>query len=230
MILDEIENGLIVSCQALEEEPLYSSYIMSKMALAAKEGGAIGIRANSKEDITEIKEKVDLPIIGIIKVEYEDSKVYITPTMKEINELVKLGVEIIAIDATDRKRPENERLEELVKKVRKRYPDIILMADISNLKEAINAEKLGFDIVATTLVGYTEYTKETCIDKDNFILLKNIIEKVNTPVIAEGNINTPKKARKCLELGAHAVVVGSAITRPQLITKSFVTTMNYNTK
>lgn len=222
MVLDRIKNGLIVSCQALEGEPLHSSYIMGKMALAAKKGGAVGIRANSKEDIAEIKKMVDLPIIGIVKRNYKDFNVYITPTMKEIDELVEVGVSIVAIDATNRERPYGKSLGNFVKDIREKYPNIILMADISNFEEAIKAEKLGFDIIATTLVGYTEYSREESIDKNDFDFLKKIITNVNIPVIAEGKIDTPQKAKRCLELGTHSVVVGSAITRPQIITKKFV--------
>lgn len=222
MVLDRIKNGLIVSCQALEDEPLHSSYIMGKMALAAKKGGAVGIRANSKEDIAEIKKMVDLPIIGIVKRNYKDFNVYITPTMKEIDELVEVGVDIVAIDATNRERPYGKSLGNFVKDIREKYPNIILMADISNFEEAIKAEKLGFDIIATTLVGYTEYSREESIDKNDFDFLKKIITNVNIPVIAEGKIDTPQKAKRCLELGTHSVVVGSAITRPQIITKKFV--------
>lgn len=222
MVLDRIKNGLIVSCQALEDEPLHNSYIMGKMALAAKKGGAVGIRANSKEDIAEIKKMVDLPIIGIVKRNYKDFNVYITPTMKEIDELVEVGVDIVAIDATNRERPYGKSLGNFVKDIREKYPNIILMADISNFEEAIKAEKLGFDIIATTLVGYTEYSREESIDKNDFDFLKKIITNVNIPVIAEGKIDTPQKAKRCLELGTHSVVVGSAITRPQIITKKFV--------
>lgn len=222
MDLNQIKKGLIVSCQALEGEPLHSSYIMRKMALAAEKGGAIGIRANSKEDISEIKKEVDLPIIGIVKRDYEDSSVYITPTMKEIDELVEVGVDVVSIDATDRKRPNNKSIDEFVREIRNKYPNILLMGDISNFDEAIKAEQLGFDIIATTLVGYTEYTKGMDIYENDFELLKRIIKNVNTPVIAEGKIDTPQKAKRCLELGAYSVVVGSAITRPQIITKKFV--------
>lgn len=222
MDLNQIKKGLIVSCQALEGEPLHSSYIMRKMALAAEEGGALGIRANSKEDISEIKKEVDLPIVGIVKRDYEDSSVYITPTMKEIDELVEVGVDIISIDATDRKRPNNKSIDEFVREIRNKYPNILLMGDISNFEEAIKAEQFGFDIIATTLVGYTEYTKGMDIAENDFELLKRIIKNVNTPVIAEGKIDTAQKAKRCIELGAYSVVVGSAITRPQIITKKFV--------
>lgn len=222
MILDKIKGGLIVSCQALDNEPLHSSFIMGRMAKAAYMGGAIGIRANTKEDIEEIKKNVDLPVIGIVKREYEDSEVYITPTMKEVDELVEVNSDIIAIDATDRLRPNGVTLADFVKEIKNKYPDIILMADSSNIEEAVKASELGFDIVATTLVGYTEYTKDLHINENDFEIIKEILRKVKVPVIAEGNINTPEKVKRCLEIGVHSVVVGSAITRPQLITKKFV--------
>ena len=130
-ILNKINGGLIVSCHALESEPLYDSYIMSKMAWAAKLGGAVGIRANTVVDIKAIKEKVDLPIIGIIKQEYDDSDVYITPTMAEVDALVEVGCEIIAIDATNRLRPNGITLESFFKEVRKKYPNQLFMADTS---------------------------------------------------------------------------------------------------
>lgn len=218
-ILKKIEGKLVVSCQALPEEPLHSSYIMGKMAYAAYVGGASGIRANTVEDIKEIKKNVSLPIIGIIKKQYGDNEVYITPTLKEIEDLIKEKVDIIAIDGTKRERPDKSSLKELVKEIKRRYPNQIFMADISNLEEALECEKLGFDIVGTTLVGYTEYTK----GKDPLDELKKVVEAVKIPVIGEGNLDTPEKAKKALEIGAFSVVVGGAITRPQQITKKFVT-------
>ena len=134
-IMDRIKGGLIVSCQALKEEPLHSSYIMSRMAYAAMKGGAVGIRANTVEDITEIKKTVDLPVIGIIKEVYGDCSVYITPTMKEVDALVACGVSIIATDATDsnkRPRPDGKSLDEFFGEVRKKYPDQLFMADCSS--------------------------------------------------------------------------------------------------
>lgn len=216
-----VKGQLIVSCQALEDEPLHSSFIMAKMALAAKDGGASGIRANSVEDIEAIKAEIDLPIIGIIKKEFEHSQVRITPTLEEIEALYKVGVEVIAFDATIRKRPDGLSLEQFIKIIRKKYPEQLFMADVSTVEEARIAQKLGIDIVATTLVGYTEYT----IGQDPLVVLEAIIKAIPTKVIAEGNINSPEKARKALELGAYAVVVGSAITRPQLITKQFISEM-----
>lgn len=157
-ILERIKGGLIVSCQALPEEPLHSSYIMSRMAYAAMEGGAVGIRANSVADIREIKKTVDLPVIGIIKKVYADSSVYITPTMEEIDALAACGADIIATDGTLRMRPQGESLDDFFSRVRKKYPEQLFMADCSTYEEGMHAEELGFDLIGTTMSGYTEYT------------------------------------------------------------------------
>ena len=221
---DKVENlkgKLIVSCQALPHEPLHSSFIMGRMALAAKEGGAAGIRANTKEDIAEIQAQVDLPIIGIVKRDYEDSKVYITPTMKEIEELMEVKPEIIALDATSDLRPGGKTLDGFYREIRAAYPEQLLMADCSTVEEALHADELGFDFIGTTLVGYTEQSRGLKIEADDFAIIRQIVAKARHRVIAEGNINTPEKARRVIELGAFSVVVGSIITRPQLITKSF---------
>ncbi|MFS0562052.1 N-acetylmannosamine-6-phosphate 2-epimerase [Terribacillus sp. 179-K 1B1 HS] len=220
-MLNDVKNNLIVSCQALPEEPLHSSFIMSKMALAAKQGGAKGIRANSKEDIIEIKKEVNLPVVGIIKRDYKGSSVYITPTYQEIDELLESGCEMIAMDATERRRPENIELIKLVKYVREKDPTIQLMADIATLEDAVQANQLGFDCVSTTLYGYTEDTSNKKLYDNDFEFLKIVIENVSIPVIAEGNILTPEMAKRCLYIGAYAVVVGGAITRPQQITERF---------
>lgn len=217
-----LRGKLIVSCQALPEEPLHSSYIMSRMAYAAYVGGASGIRANTVSDIHEIKQTVNLPIIGIIKEVYGENSVYITPTMKEISALVAEGVDIIAMDGTKRERPDGNTLESLMKVAKEKYPNQLFMADISCVEEAVEAERLGFDFVGTTLVGYTEYTKGNL----PLVELEKVIRAVSLPVIGEGNLDTPEKAKKALDLGAFAVVVGGAITRPQQITKKFVDEMS----
>lgn len=219
--LEQLKNNLIVSCQALPHEPLHSSFIMGRMAKAAKEGGAVGIRANTKEDIEEIKRNVDLPIIGIVKRDYDDSNVYITPTMKEIDELMEVKPEIIAIDATASLRPNGTTLDEFYYEIKSKYPSQKLMADCSTVEEAVHADKLGFDYIGTTLVGYTKQSENYRIEENDFEILREIISKVSNKVIAEGNINTPEKARRVLELGSYSVVVGSIITRPQNITKLF---------
>lgn len=219
--VEALEGKLIVSCQALENEPLHSSFIMGRMALAAKEGGAMGIRANTKEDIKEIRANVDLPIIGIVKRNYEGSRVYITPTMKEVDELMEVAPEIIAVDATSALRPGNITLDEFFYSIKAKYPDQLLMADCSTVEEAVHADELGFDFIGTTMVGYTEQSKNDKIEANDFEILRTIHSKVKNRIIAEGNINTPQKVKRVIELGAFCVVVGSAITRPQLITKAF---------
>lgn len=208
-----------MSCQALPDEPLFSSYIMSRMAYAAFEGGADGIRANTVEDITEIKKVVDLPVIGIIKAVYDDSDVYITPTMKEVDALVNCGVEIIALDATNRLRPGGATFEEFFKEVRAKYPEQLFMADTSCFAEGKKARELGIDIVGTTMSGYTPYTKGR--ELPDFELMSRYVNELDCPVIAEGGIWTPEQLKAAFDTGVHAAVVGTAITRPREITKKF---------
>ena len=217
----QLQGKLIVSCQALPHEPLHSSFIMGSMALAAKEGGALGIRANTKEDIQEIQTQVDLPVIGIVKRDYEDSTVYITPTMKEIDELMEVKPEIIALDATGALRPGGVTLDDFFHQIKDKYPDQLWMADCSTVEEALHADELGFDFIGTTMVGYTPQSQGDRIEENDFEIMRKIIANVKHRVIAEGNINTPQKAKRVIELGAFSVVVGSIITRPQLITKAF---------
>lgn len=218
----DIQNHLIVSCQALPDEPLHSSFIMGRMAKAAEEGGARGIRANTKADITEIKKNVDLPVIGIVKKNYADSEVYITPTMAEVKELAEARAEIIAMDATVNLRPGKITLDQFFKTAREQYPNQMFMADCSTVEEALHAAAIGFDFIGTTLVGYTKQSEGMRIENNDFEIIREILKKSKTPVIAEGNINTPEKAARVLELGCYSVVVGSIITRPQVITRNFV--------
>lgn len=220
-VMEQIKGGLIVSCQALKEEPLYSSYIMSRMAYAAKLGGATGIRANTVIDIEEIKKAVDLPVIGIIKEVYGDCNVYITPTMKEIDALTACGVDIIASDATKRERPDGKTLDEFFKEVRAKYPNQLFMADCSTYEEGIHAAEIGFDMIGTTLNGYTEYTKGA--DLPNIELMGRLARESGKPVIAEGGIWLPDQLKEALDAGVWAAVIGGAITRPMEITKRFVT-------
>ena len=221
-----LKGQLIVSCQALPQEPLHSSFIMGRMARAAKEGGAAGIRANTKEDSKEIQEVTGLPIIGIVKRDYPDSAVYITPTMKEIEELMEVKPEIVAIDATGALRPGNVTLADFFHQIKEKYPEQKLMADCSTIEEALFADELGFDFIGTTMVGYTPQSKGIKIEENDFEILRTILKKVKHPVIAEGNVNSPEKAKRVIELGSYAVVVGSSITRPQLITKGYAEAVN----
>ena len=221
-MVGEIKKHLIVSCQALEDEPLHSSLIMSRMAVAAMQGGAKGIRANSVKDIEAIKKAVPLPVIGIIKRDYKDSDVYITPTYEDVDHLVQVGCDIIAMDATKQLRLNQQSLDEFFKAVKNKYPHQLFMADCSTVAEAKHADQLGFDFIGTTLVGYTPQSQNSRIDANDFKIIREIVKNVKHPVIGEGNIDTPSKVKRALELGCYSVVVGSMITRPQLITKKFV--------
>ncbi|MNO58068.1 putative N-acetylmannosamine-6-phosphate 2-epimerase [compost metagenome] len=219
-ILNEIQNKLVVSCQALPEEPLHSPFIMGRMAYAAYLGGASGIRANSVEDIKEIKKQVDLPIIGIIKSVYEGSDVFITPTIKEVDELYREGVDIIAMDATDRIRPDGTTISELFPRLREIYKDQLFMADCSTYEEGVKAAELGFDLVGTTLSGYTATTRGRALP--DFELVEKLVQNLSVPVISEGGISTPEELEKMYDLGVFSAVVGSAITRPLEITQRFM--------
>ncbi|HAX03847.1 MAG: N-acetylmannosamine-6-phosphate 2-epimerase [Tenericutes bacterium GWC2_34_14] len=221
-MLNEIKGKLIVSCQALEDEPLHHPMIMAKMALAAKMGGAVAIRSNSSEDIMAIKKEVNLPIIGLYKKNYSDSEVFITPTKKEVLALINSGCDMIALDATHRKRPNGEMLHHLVEFIHEHGR--LAMADISTIDEAVAAEELGFDCVSTTLSGYTPYSPQQ--EEPDYELIKKCVEKLHVPVIAEGRISDANQLRTVLKQNPYAVVIGSAITRPQLITEKFVKVIN----
>jgi len=226
-MLAAIKGKLVVSCQALDDEPLHSDFIMSRMALAAMQGGAAGIRANSVVDVQAIRATVTLPVIGIIKRDYPDSEVYITATMQEVDELMTAGPQMIALDATLHRRPGELQLAALVQQIRQKYPSLLLMADIASVEEAVNAESLGFDCIGTTLHGYTPETAGYKLWQDDFAFLRQVLAECSAPIIAEGNVDTPEMAARCLTLGAHSVVVGGAITRPQQITQRFIEAINH---
>lgn len=216
-MLDKLKNKLIVSCQALPDEPLHSYFIMGRMAKAAKEGGASAIRAQGIEDIIEIKKVTGLPVIGLIKKKYNDSEVYITPTLQEVDILLTSGCEMIALDMTDRQRPGGVQTASLVKRIH--AAGRLVLADISTCDEGVAAEKLGADAISTTMSGYTEYSRH--LKGPDIKLIEELTAKVSVPVFAEGRINTPSDIKKAMEAGAYAPIVGSAITRPQIITKKF---------
>ncbi len=217
-----IPRGLVVSCQALKDEPLYGGDTIPKMAVAAKQGGAVGIRANTVRDINAIYRAIngELPIIGLIKQVYPDSPVYITPTFKEAKALIKSKCSVIAVDATNRPRPNGVTLEGLVHYLRE-HTDKLLMADIATYEEAVEAERLGFDYISTTMRSYTEQTKGITIPDVEFCeRLYNDITKAT--VIAEGGIHTFDELRAVLDIGIDHVIIGGAITRPQNITRDYI--------
>lgn len=221
-ILERIKGQLIVSCQALPSEPLYveEKSIMYLMARAAKQAGSPCIRTSSIRDVTAIKEETGLPVIGIIKIVYDGYDSYITPTMKEVDQLYAADADIIALDCTMRKRGDGTEINEFIAQIKEKYPDAILMADISTYEEGVNAWKCGVDFVGTTLSGYTDYSPK--VDGPDVELVKKLSQNIDIPVIAEGKVHYPDQAVEMLEAGAYAVVVGGAITRPLEIATRFM--------
>ena len=217
-VIEKIEGGLVVSCQAEEGSPFFQPESMARFARAAEMGGAVGIRAK-EPDIRAIREMCGLPIIGIDKVYLEGFEVYITPRFEDAQRIAAAGAEIIALDCTPRPRPGGEDWLDIVRRIQKDL-GLPAMADISTLEEAVTAEATGADIVATTLSGYTSYAPRG--EGADWELLEAILRRVRIPVIAEGGIGTPAEARRALDMGAWAVVIGSAITKPTDITQRFV--------
>ena len=223
-ILEQLKGGLVVSCQALEDEPLHSSRIMSRMAYAAFLGGAVGIRANTPEDIREIKKAVPIPVIGLYKQVFSGYNVYITPTMQAAEDVIAVGSEIVAMDATNRPRPGCMQLDKLFTTLRQTYPEQLFMADCATYEEAVHAQELGFDIVGTTLRSYTEQTRGIPIP--DYAILQKLSQTLDIPVIAEGGIWSPEQLRQAMDCGIWAAVIGTAITRPREITKHFISFLN----
>lgn len=214
----QVNKQLIVSCQALPDEALFGAEIMAKMALAAYQGGAKAIRANTPVDVKAIKECVDLPVIGLYKEVLPDYPVIITPTLRHALAIAEAGADVIAIDATDRPHPEGE-LAPFIEKIHAQT-GCLVMADISTAAEALGAEKAGVDMVSTTLSGYTPYTPR--LEGPDLMLVKELAGLLKIPVIGEGRYHTPEQVKQALEYGATAVVVGGAITRPKEITARYV--------
>lgn len=222
-LIESLRGGLIVSCQALPDEPLFGSQYMAIMARAAFMGGAIAIRANGPEDVAAIRKAVELPIIGLFKENIPNCDVLITPTIKHADQVSMAGADIIAIDATPRARPNGLTVKQLIDHIHEKQGKAVL-ADVSTLEEGMKAAEWGADFVATTLSGYTPYSPHQ-LDPDFYLLEKLAKQLKGIPVIAEGRISTPDQAAQALMLGAHAVVVGGAITRPQWITAQFTSAL-----
>ena len=219
--LIESMKGLIVSCQTQPDDPIHTEDMVVKMAEAAKWGGAVGIRANTPQQIAAIKAKVDLPIIGLWKIWNDNTDVFITPTMEACKAIWEAGADIIALDCTSQINAQGRPAYELLAELKKEIPQAPIFADVSNFEEAKRAAQMGADIVAPTLYGYTEETKH--IEEPDMRAFAKMCRELGDQVsiMMEGHIYTPEDAMKCLYLGADAVVVGSAITRPHLITKRF---------
>jgi len=225
-IIEGLKNSLIVSCQAEGDSPFNSAEGVTMFAKAAVMGGAKGIRSEGIEKTKMILQNVSVPVIGLIKSKFEDGSVRITGSFDDVKNLLDIGVHIIAIDGTIRKR-ENLTGPEFIKKIKAEF-NCIVMADISTEEEAIECEQGGADLISTTLNGYTSWTSSDKIKSPNFGLVKSLVKKIQTPVVAEGRINSPEAAREMIEVGAYAVVVGTAITRPQIITGWYVEAIKKN--
>lgn len=210
---------MIVSCQACEGEPLYGYNIMHLFAKAAVEGGAVGIRA-LVGDIAAIKAQVDVPVIGLTKCKYDDSEVYITSTVEEVDSLLATECDVIAMDATLRTRHGGNVLDALVAHIRETDPARKIMADVATEEDVVNAVRLGFDYVSTTLRGYTAETKHCVIPDFDFMkAVSKLLEGTSVKMVAEGGIFEKSDMERIKEIDSYAVVVGSAITRPQVITR-----------
>ena len=229
-ILDAIHGKMIISCQTIPGEPLYleDDSVMYLMARAAKRAGTPAIRTSSIRDVVAIKKETGLPVIGLVKINYPGYDSYITPTMKEVDDLVAVGSDVVALDCTLRKRGDGTTINEFIAQIREKYPDIILMADISNYEEGINAWKCGVDIVGTTMSGYTDYTSKK--DEPDYELMTRLAADIDIPVIGEGKIHYPDQAVKALQTGVWSIVVGGAITRPLEIAQRFMKAIDEGVK
>lgn len=222
--LNSIKGTIVVSVQAMPSEPLYLEKCMAAMMKSVVTGGAGALRVAGARDVRNAKRLFHVPVIGLTKPNIIPKNwkeiVYITPTVKDVIELIEAGADIIATDATQRPRPNNEKLADLFKyiHINKR----LAMADISTIEEGIKAQEAGADILSTTLAGYTLESANSPSKEPDFELLKQLVKETDLPVVLEGRIWEPEQVDKAFELGAHCVVIGSAITRPQLITKRFV--------
>ena len=217
--IEAIRYGVVVSCQAGPESPLHAPHFMAALAASAALGGAAGFRVDSPADVAAVRAISALPILGINKQMHPGSEVYITPTFASAAAVVAAGADIVALDGTSRPRPDAEHLPEIIARLHAEY-DVPVMADVSTLEEGLHAAACGADLVATTLAGYTATSPRR--DGPAVDLARELAARLIVPVVVEGHIWTVEEVRSCFEAGAYAVVIGSAITVPQFITRRFV--------
>lgn len=216
--LSALNGGLVVSCQARDGNPLRSPTVMAVMAQAAVMGGAVGIRANGPADIAAIRQAVDVPIIGIFKVEMPDGSLFITPSPETVRAVTAAGSRLVALDGTDRARPGGVDLPAVIDTIH--LEGACALADISTEEEGMRAVECGADAVGTTLSGYTPYSRTQ--DGPDLGLVERLARRLPVPVFAEGRIATPTQVRHAFEAGAAFVVVGTAITDISAVTRTFV--------
>ncbi len=226
-LTDIISRGLVVSCQAPKGDPLHGSVFMKQMAVAAVQGGAVSVRADGPEDIRAIRQCVEIPIIGVNKNTYPSSPVYITPTFEDAREIVWAGADVVGLDATERHRPGGGNLAMLIERIHVEL-DVPVVADIAIVREGVRAVQAGADALASTLSGYVEGSPE--IPGPDFKLVGSLVESVSVPIFAEGRYRTPEDVEKAIDIGAYAVVVGTAITRPHVMTEIFASAVKARIK
>ncbi|MBY0549852.1 MAG: N-acetylmannosamine-6-phosphate 2-epimerase [Candidatus Obscuribacterales bacterium] len=220
-----LKKALIVSAQAAEGEPLCAPEHICALALSALNGGAKGLRLEGVENIRYLRARTAVPLVGLTKGVVPDAErygsVYITATFAEAQELANAGADIIALDATNRPRPDGVSLKELIGRIATELKRPV-WADVSTLEEGALAAEYGASVVSTTLYGYTAETKLPPDAPPDFDLVRRLCNELSVPVVLEGRVWQPAEVARAFELGVFAVVVGSAITRPQLITQRFV--------
>lgn len=218
-ILSSLKGRLIVSCQADPGDPMDDLDTITRLATSVLRGGAAALRAEGVNPIQSFRRITDRPIIGMVKAKDANGEVYITPTFADAKSVSEAGADIIALDCTHRRLLEAEPWPELIHRIHTELSRPVL-ADIASLEDGLAAQQAGANAVATTLYGYTAETAG--IRQMSWPLLEILVARLKIPVIAEGHIQQPEDVSRALELGAHAVLVGSAITRPQTITARFV--------
>lgn len=217
-LIARLKGGLVVSCQAPDGSPLDRPMIIAALARAGERQGAAAVRIDGSRNIRAVCSEVSVPVIGIEKIRRRGWPVYITPTLDSARRTARAGAAIVALDSTARRRPGGESLAKIIAELKRM--GVLVMADVSTLEEGIASAAMGADLVGTTLEGYTAATRGG--DRPAFALLEKLVAKLAVPVILEGRVRSTRHVRRAFEMGAHAVVVGTAITGVEALTRAFV--------